>query len=909
LFFFFAFLVGLPQFIYSQERTSVAFAQQKSSRLSAADTFYVKNGVHSDPGDENWDDRFGPNDDLDDYDEMVYAIAIADSEIYIGGGFWVKDASYWNHIAKWNGRGWSSLGRGVDKNVNTLAVLDSDLYVGGIFTKVDGIIPANNIAKWNRVAKTWSVLESGGKSGVNAGVGAFAVHGNELYVGGDFTQAGGVNANHIAKWNPSTETWTPLGDGVNGSVTSIAVSDTELYVGGYFTSASGVPANNIAKWNGYAWSPLGGGVNSTVRALAFFENAIYVGGFFTNAGGIDVNGVAKWSAIDNSWSVLGGGIINSRGTISWVAAIGSIGNAVYLGGTFDMADGQRVNNIAKWNPDSNSWSACGSGLSSQVFALATHGNDVYVGGTFRRAGGKPSDRFAIWHEPPQPDNRAPAWHNLPDVTFQEDKKAKLNLNQFVSDVDDTLAALTFRAEVIAYSQSSLQNGKLNSSPAAGPNDLRITIDPATHIATFKASKDSFGVFTVVFTVADPQGLSDSDTIQVTVTPVNDAPVIAAPLPGLTFGEEEIIFYNYSNWFNYVEDADDADTALTFSVVSGAHVIATLELLSYRFTAPVNWFGNDTLRLIVADRGGLADTAALMIKVTPLNDAPVIASLPELTFEEDDSLLYPLRNWYDYVTDVDDTDSTLTFKVLSGKHIKAVQRAESFLFMAPPNWFGTNTLKLIVKDRGRLADTATFAIKVKSTNDAPVISGLPDSLSFRNDAAPALQIWDFVEDVETPDSLLNYAFAASKDSLLMNFNPETGTLRLQAPDFSGLVDLFMTVTDDQRATVHDTIAVQVETTTSVAASDNQIPTEFVLFQNYPNPFNPTTLIRFGLPHATEVRLEVYDLSGRRVATLLNERKPAGYHAVELDARNLSSGTYFYRLTAGRFSAMKKLMLLH
>jgi hypothetical protein len=280
----------------------------------------------------------------------------------------------------------------------------------------------------------------------------------------------------------------------------------------------------------------------------------------------------------------------------------------------------------------------------------------------------------------------------------------------------------------------------------------------------------------------------------------------------------------------------------------------------------------------------------------------------LTFGEDDSLLYPIRNWHDYVTDVDDADSTLAFKVLSGKRIKAAQRTESFLFTAPPNWFGTSTLKLIAKDRGQLADTATFAIKVKPVNDAPVISGLPDSLSFRNDAAAALQIWDFVEDVETPDSLLNYAFAASKDSLLMNFNPETGTLRLQAPDFSGLVDLFMTVTDDQRATVHDTIAVQVETTTSVAASDYQIPTEFVLFQNYPNPFNPTTMIRFGLPHASEVSLEVYDLSGRRVATLLHEHKPAGYHVVDFDARDLSSGTYFYRLTAEKFSEKKKLLLV-
>ncbi|MCS6990095.1 MAG: T9SS type A sorting domain-containing protein [Chloroherpetonaceae bacterium] len=86
-----------------------------------------------------------------------------------------------------------------------------------------------------------------------------------------------------------------------------------------------------------------------------------------------------------------------------------------------------------------------------------------------------------------------------------------------------------------------------------------------------------------------------------------------------------------------------------------------------------------------------------------------------------------------------------------------------------------------------------------------------------------------------------------------------------------------------------------------------PNQFALHQNYPNPFNPTTTIAYQLASPSDVRLEVFDVLGRTVATLVNERKAAGAHFVTFDARNLASGAYFYRLRAGGFSETKKMML--
>lgn len=87
----------------------------------------------------------------------------------------------------------------------------------------------------------------------------------------------------------------------------------------------------------------------------------------------------------------------------------------------------------------------------------------------------------------------------------------------------------------------------------------------------------------------------------------------------------------------------------------------------------------------------------------------------------------------------------------------------------------------------------------------------------------------------------------------------------------------------------------------------LPTEFALFQNYPNPFNPTTTIGFSLPVASDYSLKIYNVTGQLVRSFGGHAE-AGNHSIEWEASNYSSGVYFYKLEADKFTETKKMVLI-
>jgi trimeric autotransporter adhesin len=333
----------------------------------------------------------------------VYALAAAAGGVYAAGYPNYAAGRPVGNVALWDGEAWDDLGGGTggtDGTVRALAVApNGDVYLGGQFTTAGGR-SANHVARWEPATRTWHPLGSG----VNNVVYALALAENgDLYVGGSFTAAGTTHANRVARWSPVSGTWTAVGAGMNGTVRALAVRGAEVFAGGEFTRVGDGTANGVALWNGVNWSALGTGVfratgygdiPGDVYAIATTPSEVYVGGRFDKAGTVATAGVARWRQ-DTGWAALGAGL---GGGAREVRAFTRAGWVLYVGGDFETAGGVAVNHVARWDPAAGTWSPLGSGVApysgDAVHALAVRGADLFVGGYLGMAGGKPSYGFA-----------------------------------------------------------------------------------------------------------------------------------------------------------------------------------------------------------------------------------------------------------------------------------------------------------------------------------------------------------------------------------------------------------------------------------------------------------------------------------------------------------------------------------
>ena len=333
----------------------------------------------------------------------VFCIGQAKDGIYVGGLFTAAGKTLADRIARWDGTNWNTVGggtiggSGTGNRVLAIEGRGSDVFVGGTFTNVGGIA-VSNIAYWNGLS--WSSMGLG----FDSGVGVIAADANNVYAGGSFTNCYDppyiIQVNRIARWDGFG--WYNLGSGVNNTVNAIAVSGNNVYAGGTFTTAGGVTANRIAVWNGSNWSPLGvgssNGVSGTVLAIAVNGSDVYVGGTFTSAGGIIVSNIAKWDG--TNWSRLGSGATSTTTAEVRGLAFGDDGK-LYCCGRFTNISSVAANCIARW--DGTNWEALGSGFYADSAIVrgrgfAIRGDDVYVAGSFIVAGLTDSSGIARWNE-------------------------------------------------------------------------------------------------------------------------------------------------------------------------------------------------------------------------------------------------------------------------------------------------------------------------------------------------------------------------------------------------------------------------------------------------------------------------------------------------------------------------------
>ena len=320
----------------------------------------------------------------------IQSLAYANDHLYVGGTFTAAGSTTTMRAADLNltNATWSALfgglgGNGLDGDVNTIVISGTDTYVGGDFTRA-GPIAANYIARWN--GSSWSALGAG----VDFHVLALALQGNTLYVGGRFTSAGGNTAHYIAQWDTGGQTWSPINsggkEGVTASVSALAITGTRMYVGGYFDRVGWPdgPATDyfaVLNTNAITWTTVNPGLKNYVDAIAVHGTDVYVGGGFYPNGGSNFDGLVRWDTLHNQWSGISGASAN-------VYALALSGDDLYVGGTFAPNRIRRLNTLDNtWRPMTGG--VYGGGYGGIVYAIGPHADgDIYVGGDFTYAGGR-----------------------------------------------------------------------------------------------------------------------------------------------------------------------------------------------------------------------------------------------------------------------------------------------------------------------------------------------------------------------------------------------------------------------------------------------------------------------------------------------------------------------------------------
>jgi hypothetical protein len=326
--------------------------------------------------DDQWWDGFS----LQGFNGPVYALAEFDGTLIAGGYFSSAGGTPASYIAAWNGSSWSSLGSGLDGQVQEMLVYGAKLIVTGFFTHAGGVL-VNYIAQWDGVQ--WTAIGTGfNDKGLS-----LAIYNADLIAGGFFNAAGGVAANRVARWNGAA--WSAIGSGMDNAVWVLGTYGGSLIAGGWFGQAGGIAANHIAKWNGTAWSTMGSGVNATPRDFEISNGNLIVAGEFTQAGGVAAGRIASWNGV--SWSAFGPGMDQN------VYGVCVYDNALIAGGLFANAGTVPANHVARW--DGTQWSPLGSGTDGPVEDVQAIGGALFAGGSFLHAGGEVSARIARWGDP------------------------------------------------------------------------------------------------------------------------------------------------------------------------------------------------------------------------------------------------------------------------------------------------------------------------------------------------------------------------------------------------------------------------------------------------------------------------------------------------------------------------------
>ena len=364
----------------------------------------------------------------------------------------------------------------------------------------------------------------------------------------------------------------------------------------------------------------------------------------------------------------------------------------------------------------------------------------------------------------------PVVDDIPDQTVLEGGSfATIALDDFVTDVETADADIVW-----SY---------------FGNTDLTVSI--TDRVATISIPDGDWnGAETITFTATDLDDETASDAATFTVTPVNDLPVVA-DIPNQSIAEGGS--FTTINLNDYVSDVETADVDIvwTYNVLTNLTVnivnqVATIGVVD------ANWNGTETITFTATDLNGGTDSDPADFTVTPVNDLPVVADIPNQSIAEGGS--FTTINLNDYVSDVEtaDVDIVWTHNVLTNLTVNIVNQVAT-IGVVDANWNGTETITFTATDLNGGTDSDPADFTVTPVNDLPVVTDIPNQSIAEGGSFTTINLNNYVSDVETADVDIVWTHNVLTN-LTVNIVNQVATIGVVDANWNGTETITFTATD-------------------------------------------------------------------------------------------------------------------
>ena len=254
--------------------------------------------------------------------------------------------------------------------------------------------------------------------------------------------------------------------------------------------------------------------------------------------------------------------------------------------------------------------------------------------------------------------------------------------------------------------------------------------------------------------------------------------------------------------NYVNDPDHADSEIAWAYTGAddVSVVITNRVATITANDP-NWNGTDIVTFIAEDPEGGTDSDQVTFEVTPVNDPPVVSDIPNQTIPEGTS--FATINLDDYVTDIEDAVTALTWTA-SGQSdlVVDITGRVATIILPDANWNGTETISFRAEDTEGGSDSDQAGFTVTPVNDAPVVSDIPDQVIAEGQSFSQINLNEFVEDVDDPDSSISWVVIGASN-LSVDIADSIATVTIDDAEWNGSDTLVFAAKDTSGAVAMDT----------------------------------------------------------------------------------------------------------